>query len=229
MYKSLSLSVIIPSLNEERGIGAVLKSIPEYVDQIIVVDGGSIDQTENIVSQYKKVRLIIERRRGYGLAYKVGFKHAQGDIIVTADADGTYPLSALPSLLDELIEKNLDFISSSRFPLRHIESMKFINFFGNVIITMLLDILFHQKITDGLSGMWLFRRSCLDKITLTSDTWNLSPEIKIEAATHPSLRFAEYPIVYAERMGETKLLPWRVGLENILFLFRKRLRRRRRP
>ncbi|MBI2069794.1 MAG: glycosyltransferase family 2 protein [Elusimicrobia bacterium] len=221
MYKGLKVSLVLPCLNEESGIRASLEKVPAFVDETIVVDGGSKDRTAQI-AQGMGAKVIVERRRGYGLAHKVGFQAAQGDLVVAADGDSTYPFETAGEIIDYIREKNLDFVSASRFPLRHQESMRFRNFFGNVVITLLIVILYRQKITDGLSGMWVFKKSVLPKMKLLSDNWNFSEEIKIEAMTNPDIRFGEYPIVYAERLGETKLLPWKVGLENICFLFYKR-------
>ena len=222
MYRDCSITVIIPCYNEEEGILKVLQKVPSFVDEIIVVDGGSTDHTERI-ARVAGADVIVEYQRGYGRAYKRGFERATGDIIVTCDGDATYPVEHISELLDYLIDTPLDFVSASRFPLRDKRSMSFRNFAGNVIIAVLLMLLFHEKITDALSGMWAFRRECLAGINLVSDNWDFSAEIKIEAIRNPGIRFGEYPIIYRERLGDTKVFPWRTGVANMGFLFYKRL------
>ncbi|MBI4370196.1 MAG: glycosyltransferase family 2 protein [Elusimicrobia bacterium] len=222
MLKGLKISLVMPCLNEESGIRKMLEQVPGFIDETIVVDGGSRDKTAEI-AQDMGARVIVERRRGYGLAHKRGFEAAQGDIIVAADGDSTYPVGAASEIVDYMIERRLDFVSAARFPLRQETSMRYRNFIGNVVITLILNILFKAKLTDGLSGMWVFKKNVLSKMKFLSDNWNFSEEIKIEAVLNTGINFAEFPIVYAERLGETKLFPWTVGVENIFFLFYKRL------
>lgn len=222
MYRDHTVSLIIPCYNEETGIARVLAKVPSLIDEIIVVDGGSSDHTERI-ARVAGADVIVEHRRGYGRAYRTGFKRARGDIIVTSDGDGTYPVETASEIIDYLLDTPLDFVSASRFPLRDKRSMSFRNFVGNAVITLLVVALFHERITDALSGMWVFRRDCLPGIKLVSNNWDFSEEIKIEAIRNPRLRFGEYPIVYRERAGETKMFPWTVALSNMAFLFYKRL------
>jgi hypothetical protein len=222
VYRDHSISLIVPCYNEETGIARVLKKVPPFIDEIIVVDGGSTDHTEQI-ARVAGADVIVEYRRGYGRAYRTGFKRAQGDIIVTGDGDGTYPLENVAEIIDYLLDTPLDFVSASRFPLRDKRSMSFRNFVGNAVITFLVVLLFHERLTDALSGMWVFHKQCLRGINLTSNNWDFSEEIKIEAIRNPDIEFGEYPILYRERAGETKMFPWTVALSNVVFLFWKRL------
>jgi dolichol-phosphate hexosyltransferase len=75
---------------------------------------------------------------------------------------------------------------------------------------------------DSQSGMRVFRRSLLPRLRLTSDGMPFSEEIKLEALSNPEIRFAEFPIPYAQRIGQVKLRRWRDGWENLAFLVRKR-------
>src|SRR5215510_3391956 len=110
-----TVSLVIPALNEERGIVATIERAPREIREIIVVDGGSKDETA-ARARHAGARVIVEPRRGYGLAYKVGFAAASGDIVATADADGTYPVEMIPNVVDFLLRKELRFVSCSRFP-----------------------------------------------------------------------------------------------------------------
>ncbi len=222
MYRDHSVSLIVPCYNEETGIARVLKKVPQFIDEIIVVDGGSTDRTEQI-ARVAGADVIVEHRRGYGRAYRTGFQRARGDIIVTSDGDGTYPIENVAEIVDYLLDTPLDFVSASRFPLRDKRSMSLRNFVGNAIVTFLVVLLFRERITDALSGMWVFRKQCLGGIKLVSNNWDFSEEIKIEAIRNPDIQFGEYPIVYRERIGETKMFPWTVALSNVVFLFWKRL------
>src|SRR3990172_2047626 len=113
MYNNRKISVVIPCYNEEKGIRKVITKLPDFVDEIIVVDNNSSDGTGDVARNLGG-KVIFESRKGYGRAYKTGLKAAKGDIIVTMDGDGTYPTLAIPYLVDVLVEEELDFISARR-------------------------------------------------------------------------------------------------------------------
>src|SRR6266567_8849494 len=115
MYKNRRITVVIPCLNEEAGIGKVLGEVPPFVDEIIVVDNGSTDRTAD-VARAMGARVVSELHRGYGRAYKSGFSQATGDIIVTLDGDHSYPVDALSYLLEAFIHCRVGFLSASRLP-----------------------------------------------------------------------------------------------------------------
>jgi glycosyltransferase involved in cell wall biosynthesis len=228
MHKGLTISVVIPCFNEEEGIAHVLRGMPDYVDEVIVVDNNSTDDTAR-VAQSLGARVIRECRKGYGSAYLAGLPAATGDIIATVDGDGTYPSSAIAPLIDELLAAGLDFISASRFPLRDPRAMRRRNVLGNLVLTWTARLLFRRRIADSQSGMWVFRRSCLRWVRPTQRGMAFSEEIKLEALRAPQVRFGERPIDYHERIGETKLFTWRDGFKNLLFLLQYRFRRNRHP
>ena len=221
----MKVSVIIPTLNEEESIGHVLDKIPrdpKYEWEIMIVDGDSKDKTREI-AENKGARVIIEKRKGYGRAYKTGFAAATGDIIVTLDGDDTYPAEKIPELVDYLLKNDLDFISCERFSKMQKGAMSATHKFGNWVLTITTRILFGVKIKDSQSGMWVFRKEILKDLNLTSDGMPFSEEIKIEAWR--KFRCEEVPIEYRERKGEVKLNTWRDGLKNLKFLFKKRFKR----
>jgi glycosyltransferase involved in cell wall biosynthesis len=221
MHRNLKISIVIPCYNEADGIRAVIQQIPDYVDEIVVVDNRSTDGTGE-VAQSLGARVVFEGIQGYGAAYKTGLPAATGDIIATLDGDGTYPAEEISRLVDLLEDRGYDFISASRFPLQNPEAMPLTNQLGNRVLTITTRVLFGHPIVDSQSGMWVFRRSVLEKLRLTSNGMPLSEEIKLEALSHPEVRFHEAHIPYYERIGEVKLRRWREGFENLLFLVRKR-------
>lgn len=222
MYKDNRITVVIPCLNEEEGIRQVLAALPGFVDEKIVVDNNSTDRTEDVARRLGAV-VIKELHRGYGRAYKKGFTHATGDIIVTLDGDHSYPVDALSYLLEAFFHSRADFLSASRFPLMSRESMHWKNWIGNRILSVTMSVLFLRWVNDSQSGMWVFRRRALDKMNLTSDGMAFSEEIKIEAIRRRDIGFREIPINYSQRVGENKLQLWRDGLRNLWFLFKKRV------
>ncbi len=217
MFRNLSVSVVIPTWNEAKGIAYTLRTVPSLVDEIVVVDAFSTDGTADI-ARANGARVVPELRRGYGRAFKTGFNAAKGDILVSADGDATYPIGVLPDLLDTMIDKGILFASCARLPLDDPNSMRRRNHLGNRAISVAASLLWLRTFEDVLSGMWAMRREAWVQLDCVSDSWNFSEEIKIRAREAFGARFSEFHIRYAERLGETKLAPFRVGLENLAWL-----------
>ncbi len=221
MYKGQRITVIIPCLNEEQGIAEVLNRMPDFVDEIIVVDNGSTDRSSQVAKSFGAT-VIREDVRGYGRSYKTGFASATGDLVITLDGDHSYPPDAISYLLEAFLHLQADFLNTSRFPVRDPEAMSFLNKIGNLILSLAMSILYFHWVRDSQSGMWVFRRSILSELNLTSNGMAFSEEIKIEALKHRKIRFREISIQYTSRLGEVKLNLWRDGFYNLWFLLKKR-------
>lgn len=163
------ITVVLPALNEEKGIGRTIDAIDKIYFkknkwnlEIIVIDGNSKDKTREIAEK-KKAKVIIEKRKGYGRAYKTGLSNASGDIIVTGDADATYPFNKIHSYIKQLIDEEFDFITTDRFSdLKH-NSMSIKHYFGNFVLNWVLRVLYLVNIKDSQSGMWIFKKTFLKK------------------------------------------------------------------
>ncbi|MHC1681022.1 MAG: glycosyltransferase family 2 protein [Methanomassiliicoccales archaeon] len=224
----MQLSVIIPTMNEEESIGQVIDSVHLALQgwdfEILVVDTNSKDRTKEIAAQ-KGAVVIDEPRRGYGRAYKTGFERSRGDVIATLDADCTYPAEEIPSLHKMLVDQDLEFITTNRFAKLEEGAMTAKHRLGNFALTFTSNLFFGVSIKDSQSGMWVFRRSILDRLVLSDDGMPMSEEIKIEAFR--KTKSLEVPITYRRRVGEVKLSSWKDGWKNMKFLFKKRFRRQR--
>ncbi|HTP54594.1 MAG TPA: glycosyltransferase family 2 protein [Thermoplasmata archaeon] len=236
-------SLVIPTLDEAASIASVLRSFRAAAEEgnrtffrddpidweILVVDGASKDGTAAIAAG-EGARVIVERRRGYGRAYRTGFAEARGEVIATADGDATYPVETVPALVRKLLDEQIDFLSGDRMAYVDRRSMTTEHRIGNWVLNAFLAIAYHRwvhelpgrTLADSQSGFWVFRRSVLDAVALTQDGMALSEELKIEAIRR-GLRFVEVPIRYGERAGPPKLQSYRDGLRNFWFLFQKRL------
>jgi glycosyltransferase involved in cell wall biosynthesis len=221
------VSIVIPTMNEEVTIGGVIDSIKKEMAheeiEILVVDTNSKDRTREIASS-KGARIIDEPRRGYGRAYKTGFERSLGEIIVTLDADGTYPSEDIPRLLDALEKENTDFVSGDRLSTLSSEAMSPMHRMGNRILNLATLFLFFHKVKDSQSGMWAFRRELLERIGPKSDGMPFSQEIKLNVITGGFV-FKEIPISYRVRGGEIKLRPWEDGWNNLKYIFKMRFGR----
>jgi dolichol-phosphate hexosyltransferase len=224
MYKSLRITVIIPCLNEEQGIEKVLRAMPDFVDERIVVDNNSTDRTSEVAAALG-AKVVREEVRGYGRAYKRGFADATGDVIITLDGDQSYPVDALSYLIEAFLHLEVDFLNASRFPVRDRRAMSLKHKVGNLVLSTVMSMLFFRWVRDSQSGMWVFRREILKDMKLESDGMAFSEEIKIEALLNSRIRFGEISIMYTSRLGEIKLNPWRDGMQNLSFLLKKRFLR----
>jgi glycosyltransferase involved in cell wall biosynthesis len=195
--------------------------MPSFVDETIVVDNASTDRTPEVAASFG-AKVIREDVRGYGRAYKRGFREATGDVIITLDGDHSYPVDAVSYLLEAFLHLEVDFLNASRFPVRDRSAMSFKHKIGNLVLSLAMSLLYFRWVRDSQSGMWVFRRSILEGFRLESDGMAFSEEIKIEALKHSQVRFGEISIQYSSRLGEIKLNPWRDGFYNLWFLLRKR-------
>ncbi|MCI4343855.1 MAG: glycosyltransferase family 2 protein [Thermoplasmata archaeon] len=236
-------SLVIPTLNESGSIALVLRTFRTAADaanraefasdpidwEILVVDGASTDGTGEIAAR-EGARVIVERRRGYGRAYKTGFAASSGEVITTADGDGTYPVDLIPHFVRQLLDQQIDLLSGNRMAYLDRRAMTTEHRIGNRLLNILLRVLYHhylhdmpeRTLLDSQSGYWVFRRSVLDRVALTQDGMAFSEEFKIEAFLR-GLKVVEVPIHYGERWGSPKLSTWRDGLSNMVFLVSKRL------
>ncbi len=204
------ISVVIPCLNEEQAVGAVVDQAWEGIaragraGEVIVVDNGSTDRSAATAAEHG-ARVVLERRRGYGSAYLAGLAAARGRYVVMGDADDTYPLRELAPFVDRL-EQGDDLVIGSRFKgTIHGDAMPFLNrFVGNPILTGMLNVLFGVKVSDAHCGMRAARRDALAALDLHSTGMEFASEMVFKAYRR-GLTVSEIPIDYYPRVGESKL------------------------
>ncbi len=226
----MKVSIVIPTLNEEQGIGPTLDAVDTDAFQeagwsweLLVVDGNSKDRTQS-EAEVRGARVIVEPRKGYGRAYKTGFAAATGDVIVTGDADGTYPFDKTSEYVRHLLDNDLDFVTCDRYGTLHEGSMSPKHRLGNFILSATLRNLFWVRVRDSQSGMWIIRRSALDRIPFESlpDGMAFSQEIKLEAFKRRDVASAEIPSELHARIGDAVIESWRDGFGNLKALWKKR-------
>jgi hypothetical protein len=204
------VSVVIPCLNEEEGITAVVErawaglAAAELPGEVIVVDNASVDRSAELAKQAGAI-VVDEARRGYGSAYLAGLAAARGRYIVMADADGTYDLMLIVRLVERL-ESGADMVLGSRFKgTIHPGAMPWLNRrVGNPILTGMLNRLFRTDVSDAHCGLRAIRRDVLPKLALSATGMEFASEMVIKAGKR-RLHVDEIPIDYYPRLGESKL------------------------
>ena len=227
VLKVMLVSIIIPAFNEETTIGVILKGILSlnvpYPVEIIVVDDGSKDKTCEKVRTYGVKLIRCLKNHGKGRALRIGVKAASGDIILWQDADLEYFPSDIPKLLQPIIQRSAAVVYGSRFS-GNIAQMSFFHFLGNIILTWATRILFNCPLTDMETGYKVFRREVFDYVELTSNGFEIEPEVTAKILT-AGFRITEVPINYqARRRGKAKI-GWLDGIKSLFVLFRLHFRK----
>ena len=222
------VSVVIPTLNEAGNILEALTTIQKelaYPKEIIVVDGGSTDGTKEIVKDTNFCNLIVEPRRGYGLALRTGIKHAKGDVVVMVDGDGTYEVKHINRLLDALIKNDAELCLATRMYDPN-KAMGFMNFVGNKIITFCFDFLYSQFLSDTQSGFRAISHSAIEKVDLDQDDMAFATEMLVQFAKK-GFKMVEVHSVYKKRRyGKTKLRRIKSGVEIFTTMVKGFMKRR---
>lgn len=217
-YYGPKIAIVIPTLNEEEGIGLVMdgigKALHHYNHTVLVVDGYSKDRTVEIAKE-RGASVIYQRGSGYGDALMTGFEYAsnnlKADVVVMMDADGTYDPHDVPALLKPVLEDRADFVIGNRFQGMKRRAMTFVNRIGNKMLSSIARRTLRLKISDTQCGLRALRASLLRNLSLRTEGMSFAIEMLAEAK-QVKARVLEVPIAYNQRVGNTKLSPIRDGM-----------------
>jgi dolichol-phosphate mannosyltransferase len=217
-----SVSVLLPTLNEEESIGSTIKEVRAVISdaEIVVIDGLSTDRTVEIAKSLG-ARVLLEKRKGKAFAIKTAFRKISSDYAVMIDADLTYPVKDIPKFLSLL--KDYDVVIGSRFKGRFEDgSMPFINGVGNQIICLVATVLYLKPVSDVCTGMWAFRKNAYKAVEITAHTFELECNLFAQSVKK-GFRIFEVPIDYARRGGVSKV-QLMDGVKDCVFLLKERFR-----
>ena len=201
-----TVSLVVPALNEARNIPWVFAQIPDCVDEVILVDGDSVDATVPMaVHCLPEVRSVRQSGPGKGNALRTGFLAATGDYVVMMDADGSMSPAEIPHFL-HFLDHGYDFVKGSRFvqgggslditPFRRL---------GNHVLLAAANRLYDASLTDLCYGFCAFRRSFLDQLDLHASGFEIETEMIVHAL-RCGLRIAEVPsLELPRRSGRSNL------------------------
>lgn len=203
-----NIKVIIPAYNEQDSIAHVIKDIPKYVNEVIVVSNNSTDQTEANAKQ-AGATVLTENNKGYGYACLKGLDHivkqkSNPDIVVFLDGDySDYP-EELSKIVAPIIKKDIDFVIGARTkPLRESGSMTPQQIFGNWLATTLMALFFSAKFTD-LGPFRAIKYDKLMALNMEDKTYGWTVEMQLKALKQ-KLSYTEVPVNYRNRIGVSKV------------------------
>ncbi|WP_297548977.1 HAD-IA family hydrolase [Thermococcus sp.] len=220
----LSTYVVVPAYNEEKTIGSVLEDLLRYFkrEEIVVVNDGSRDRTEEIARSYSVRVLNHLVNRGLGGALGTGFAYAvrkNARLVITFDADGQHLIGDALRVMKPVAEGRADFAVGSRLK-GDTSEMPLIKKFGNFVLDAVTALFAGRYVSDSQSGLRCLSGDCVRKIRITCDRYAVSSEIIIEASK-AGCRIVEVPIkaVYTEysmKKGTNVLEGVKIAL-NLLF------------
>lgn len=196
-----TVTVVVPARNEAANILPVLVRAYPFADELLVLDGHSIDGTREIAAACG-ARVIMDSGRGKGAAIRQAIREATGDILVFIDADGSHNPADIPALVQPIVDGEADHVSGSRMlggsDELHATIQQFVRLFGSQIITLSINYTLNVRLTDCQNGFRAIRRDVAGALGLEEDITTIEQEMIIksirsgyrmaEVATHEYVR-----------------------------------------
>lgn len=217
------VSIVFPCLNEASGIGDCVRMATDCLaragvnGEIVVCDNGSTDDSD-LLARSAGAHVVHESDRGYGAALRAGIRAAQGEYMVMLDADGSYDLGSIGSML-EALRAGADLVMGNRFKGRMAAgAMPWIHrYIGSPLLSGLLNLFFGTSVGDVHCGMRAFSRQAYHRLALKTTGMEFASEMVARAA-RIKLNIAEVPVDYHPRAGASKLRRYRDGWRHLRFL-----------
>ncbi|WP_458208917.1 glycosyltransferase family 2 protein [Haladaptatus sp. NG-SE-30] len=218
-----TLSVIMPTLNEEGGIRKCIEMVKRGISKIgvtteIIISDSSSDRTPEIAREMGAI-VVEPDKPGYGYAYQYAFKHARGEYIAIGDADTTYDFEDLPRLMDKVIDGEAEMVMGSRLggEIKPGAMPKLHQYIGNPLLTKFLNVFYGAGVSDAHSGFRVIDREALDKLDLKTSGMEFASEMIMEAGAR-DMTIEEVPITYHEREGDATLDSFSDGWRHVKFM-----------
>ncbi len=224
--ESPTITVLICTLNEEENLPYVLPKIPEWVDEILLVDGHSTDNTIEVAKKTcPEIKVLYQPGKGKGDALKYGIEHASGDIIVTLDADGQTDPEDIRRFIEPLLN-GYDFAKGARLAHGRPPDMPWHRWFGNKVLATTCNILHGTRYTDVCSGYNAFWKKAINKINLSSNGFEMEQEMNVKVKK-AGLKVIEVPCQDKGRVGgDSKVSDLKQGLVDWMVIIKECLRDR---
>lgn len=217
--KTPKTTLFIPTLNEIDGMKVIMPKVKkQWVDEILVLDGGSTDGTIEYAKK-KGYRIVMQKSKGITNAYREAIKLAKGDIIVAFSPDGNSLPEAIPTLIKKMNE-GYDMVIASRYKGKaKSEDDDPVTAFGNWMFTTMINICFGGKYTDSLVMLRAFKKDIVTKLHIDVPRAGMEPILSIRCAKE-KLKVAEIPASEPKRIGGArKMNPLLNGLDILKLIF----------
>ena len=216
MYKKLS--VLIPVYNERdtirQCIDAVLKADTRNLElEVIISDNNSNDGTKEILSkiQDKQIKILYrDSNNGKGANIKNALANATGDLILFQDGDLEYSPKDFPDLIEPFFLYRADVVYGSRLTRAKATSIVgFPNYIANLLVTFLTNVLYNKVFSDIATGYKVFKSDVIKNLKITSDGFEIEPEITAKISKNKKIKIFEVPITINSRSyKEGKKVKW---------------------
>jgi glycosyltransferase involved in cell wall biosynthesis len=213
---------VIPAYNVSSSIGEVVKRTLPFVNEVIVVDDGSIDETARIAKESGAKVISIKQNKGKAHATRLGLTECEGfDAIITLDGDLQHCPEEIPQLLEQ-IKGGANLCIGSRFLDGH-SNMPMANRFSNRIASRLITLLSGEKLSDPQSGFRALDGKTAKNLELKAERYAIE-HVMILEASEKKCKIEEVPIscIYGDEESQIKIFSdtLRVTHDIIRFLLR---------
>lgn len=227
MAKNITVSIIVPALNEESTIDIVLNKLQtlKYVQEIIVVDDGSSDRTANIVKKHlsKNLKLISHpQNMGKGAAIQSALKMVSGQYTFIQDADLEYDPQEIEKLIEVVQNHSAQAVYGSRFTGTR-KNMFYWHMLGNKFLSFLVNILYNTTLSDMETCYKLIDTKLLKSLDVKEKRFGIEPEITCKLLKS-GIFIYETPISYSGRtFAEGKKISWKDGIQAVYVIIKLKL------
>ncbi|MBE6487478.1 MAG: glycosyltransferase family 2 protein [Methanosphaera stadtmanae] len=211
-----TIAVLLPAYNEEIAIASMIILSSKYADEVIVIDDGSTDKTQEVAKLAGATVLHHNTNKGKGVALKTGFEYAKNhDIIVTIDADGQHNPDQIPSLIKPILDDDADIVNGSRYLNGDETNTPTYRRVGQTVLDTATNIASGVKLTDTQSGFRAFSSKSIDFFEFNPDGFGIESDMLIEASNH-NLRIMEIEITVRYDVQTTTENPIIQGLSVLM-------------
>jgi len=225
MKNASKIAIVIPAYNEEQNISPLVQSISALGYDCIVVDDGSVDQTEDLANKAGALVLKTGGKSGKGNALKMGFNHALEngyEALIAMDGDGQHSPSDIAAFVDCYQNTGADVVSGNR--MQNPKGMPWVRLATNHFMSWLISLFCHQHIPDTQCGFRLIKSRVLQTIKLESSDFEIETEVLIKASKK-GFKIASVGIQTIYRNEVSKIQPMRDTFRFIAYLWRELLRK----
>ncbi|MSO56230.1 MAG: glycosyltransferase family 2 protein [Acidobacteria bacterium] len=218
-----TISVVIPTRDEEGLVGEIVDAVRPYADEVLVVDGHSRDRTREIAIGHG-ARIILDRGKGKGDALRLSLDEAAGDIVVFIDADGSHEPRDIPAMVAPILAGQADMVVGSRgkggSDELHGTLGQLIRYVGSQLIMLGINYRWNVRLTDSQNGFRAIRKDVGKRLGLTSNLTTIEQEMLMKCLKQ-GFRVSEIAShEYERKWGTSKVVVWKLWFAYLWSFFR---------